>query len=132
MGTIRQWFSRGFARLNAPNNGAKAEALACNYLKSQGLKLVKMNYSTKVGEIDLIMQGETHLIFIEVRHRSESDWSTAAQSITSTKQQKVIKAAKQYLQQHKLYDQVDCRFDAVVIEGELTLANLQWIQHAFY
>jgi Holliday junction resolvase-like predicted endonuclease len=51
--------------------GNKAEKLALQYLKKNGLKLVEQNYLTKFGEIDIIMLDklEQTLVFVEVRYR---------------------------------------------------------------
>lgn len=49
--------------------GEYTESLACRYLKNKGLKLVEKNFNCRVGEIDLIMQDDNNLVFIEVRYR---------------------------------------------------------------
>lgn len=136
MGTVQQWLNRCFAAIKpnatADNVGSKAEHLACQYLQKQGLKLVVKNYQTKSGEIDLIMRDKSHWVFIEVKYRAKSDWADAAETVTRSKQLKVIKAAKQYLQQQKIYNLVDCRFDVIAIDDGLSLDKINWIQHAFY
>lgn len=136
MGTIQQWFNRCLAaikpQLKVKHMGSQAEVMACKYLRHQGLKLVEKNYRTKTGEIDLIMQDKSSWVFVEVKYRTRHDWASAAESVTRNKQQKIINAAKQYLQQHKIYDLVDCRFDVVAIDGNLSESNINWIPHAFY
>lgn len=136
MGTIQQWFYHRLAaikwRSGVENSGYQAEAMACKYLQQQGLKLVKKNHRSKVGEIDLIMRDQSSWVFVEVKYRSRDDWTNALESVTRSKQHKIIKAAKQYLQQRKIYDLVDCRFDVVAIDKELNEAKINWIPHAFY
>jgi putative endonuclease len=47
--------------------GALAENLALNYLIKKRCKLLAKNFSCKFGEIDLIMQLDDTIIFVEVR-----------------------------------------------------------------
>jgi len=136
MGTIQQWFNRCFAalkpQLKDAHKGSQAEAMACKYLRQQGLILLVKNYRTKVGEIDLIMKDQNSWVFVEVKYRTRHDWANAAESVTRSKQHKIINAAKQYLQQRKIYDLVDCRFDVVAIDENLSEDKINWIPHAFY
>jgi putative endonuclease len=115
-------------QLNANNSGIAAEKLAETFLKKQGLKLIANNYHCAYGEIDLIMQDKNTLVFIEVRLRTNSQFGSPGESITFKKQQKIIKTAQYYLQQHNT--QQDCRFDAVLLNKQ-NVANIEWIRNAF-
>ena len=107
--------------------GNEAEQQACKHLQSQGLILLDKNFSTKAGEVDLIMRDGETLVFIEVRYRKNTDFGGAAASITPKKQQRIIKASLAYQQKH--YPQSSMRFDVVAIEGDNR--RLNWIQNAF-
>lgn len=111
--------------------GNDAEQKAKLYLQSQGLKLLEKNFSTKAGEVDLIMLDTTRsdeaLVFIEVRYRKNADFGGAAASVTTKKQQRIIKAALAYQQKHA--PQSSMRFDVVAIEGDNS--NINWIKSAF-
>ena len=96
--------------------GNQAEDQALHYLKNQGMQLIKRNFATKAGEVDLIMQDGESLVFIEVRYRKNTDFGGAAASITPKKQQRIIKAALAYQQYHA--PQSSMRFDVVAIEGD--------------
>jgi putative endonuclease len=116
-------------RLFQPSNsqGAKSEKQALAYLQQQGLSLLCQNYYCRFGEIDLIMQDQDTLVFIEVRYRKNSDFGGALASITKRKQDKIIKTAKHYLAQ--LENEPYCRFDAIAIDQQS--GSPQWIQNAF-
>ena len=116
-------------RLLQPINsqGAKSEKQALTYLQKQGLSLICQNYYCRFGEIDLIMQEQDTLVFIEVRYRKNSDFGGALASITKRKQDKITKTAKHYLAQ--LEDEPYCRFDAIAIDQQSDTP--QWIQNAF-
>ncbi len=136
MGTLQQWIRGFFAELKLNSNrhrsGQRAEELAAEYLKKKGLKLITKNYTTRLGEIDLVMQDQTMLVFVEVKYRVKSEWATAVESVTRQKQQRLIKAAKQYLQQHQSQRQPSCRFDVVAIDFDGAENQIEWFQHAFY
>jgi putative endonuclease len=109
-------------------HGAHAEQLAAQYLQHQGLKLIVQNYRSRFGEIDLIMQDGTTLVFIEVRLRRNADFGGAAASIDARKQQRLIRTAHQYLA--GLARTPPCRFDAVLMD-DVKSENVQWLKNAF-
>lgn len=108
--------------------GALAEARAEAFLLQQGLVKCAQNYRCKLGEIDLIMQHDDTLVFIEVRLRTHTGFANAAESVTIRKQQKIIKTAQYYLQQHQLTDKANCRFDVIAFSDN---GAPEWIKDAF-
>mgnify|MGYP003506849335 FL=1 len=128
--------------------GSRFEQQACAFLQAQGLILIAQNWQQpKVGELDLIMlekgQAWSILVFIEVRQRQRSGFGNAALSVTKSKQYKIIKAARYFLQQHPEYNDYECRFDVIAYDTntknnsrdvkETTSKNTQpeWLQGAF-
>jgi putative endonuclease len=105
--------------------GKEAENHAASFLQSQGLRLVARNYRCRMGEIDLIMEHGSTLVFVEVRMRRSENFGGAAASITGHKQRKLIHAAQHFLQQQT--KQPSCRFDAVLMSGD----KIEWIKDAF-
>jgi len=110
--------------------GNEAEDQACQFLIQKGLILIQRNFATKLGEVDLIMQDDDVLVFIEVRYRKNRDFGGAALSVTPKKQKRIIKAALAY--QQKNAPQASMRFDVVAIEGEGKNKQIDWIVNAFY
>ncbi len=108
--------------------GDSAEKSAKRFLKKQGLKFITNNYRTRYGEIDLIMQQQDTLVFIEVRLRNNPHYGTGAESVTLSKQRCIIHAAHQYLQQEVPHPSPwnACRFDVVSMG-----VAIDWIQGAF-
>ena len=128
--------------------GSRFERQACEFLQAQGLILIAQNWQQpKVGELDLIMlekgQAWSILVFIEVRQRQRSGFGNAALSVTKSKQYKIIKAARYFLQQHPEYNDYECRFDVIAYDTntknnsrdvkETTSKHTQpeWLQGAF-
>ena len=108
------------------------EKVALDYLTDKKLIKIKRNYQCKVGEIDLIMIDNETIVFIEVKYRKNSDWVSAVESVTKSKQRKIIKAAQLFLLQNKKYKDWNCRFDVVSIQGNEQNPEIDWIEHAFY
>jgi putative endonuclease len=111
--------------------GQLAEKQACKYLQQQGLHLLESNYRTRVGEIDLIMQDNDVIVFIEVRLRNNARFANSIESVDHYKQRKIVTTAMLYLAKNKLQDKVNCRFDVIGISYQQTNAELEWIQDAF-
>lgn len=120
--------------------GSYFEQQASHFLQAQGLLLIAQNWhQPKVGEIDLVMletdQGWSTLVFIEVRQRQQSNFGDAALSVTPSKQRKIIKAARYFLQHHPEYSHHDCRFDVIayntVTAGKIKPELPEWFQGAF-
>ncbi|MCW8417095.1 YraN family protein [Fluoribacter dumoffii] len=109
--------------------GRLAEERALAYLKKQGLKLITQNYSCRLGEIDLIMRDEEHLVFIEVRSRVSTLFGGGIASVTYAKRKKILKTATNYMLAHQKYNQLALRFDVVSIDGES--ATITWVRDAF-
>lgn len=106
--------------------GQSAESRAEAFLQSRGLQLLSRNWRCRFGEIDLIMQDGSTLVFVEVRLRSRSDFGDAAASVTPAKQKKLLAAARQYLASMKTLPR--CRFDVVALTGS---GAPEWIRNAF-
>jgi putative endonuclease len=124
--------------------GSRFEQQACEFLQAQGLCLIAQNWQQlKIGELDLVMieagSAWSTLVFIEVRQRKRSDYGDAALSVTMSKQRKVIKTAKCFLQQHPEYAHYDCRFDVIAYntagktspKGQLADTQPEWLKGAF-
>ncbi|KTD24088.1 hypothetical protein Lmac_2961 [Legionella maceachernii] len=109
--------------------GTKAELWARDYLLRQGLRWISSNYRCRWGEIDLIMEEQNCLVFVEVRSRQSRAFGGAIASITSVKQHKLAKAAAHYLQTTKKYNAQPVRFDVVGFEEKGQ--HVEWIKNAF-
>jgi putative endonuclease len=94
--------------------GDRGEALAARFLLEQGLPVVATNIRTSSGEIDLIVQDGTDLVFVEVRTRRGLA-GDAAESLSPTKLQRMWRCAMEYCESQGL-DPETARVDAVVID----------------
>lgn len=116
--------------------GQYTEALACQFLENKGFTLLERNYHCRFGEIDLIMQQDNNIVFVEVRYRRNNNFGSGAESVTFNKQSKLIKTASAYLQQHAKLSKYPARFDVISITGSIETNNINnidinWIENAF-
>lgn len=100
--------------INNIDIGSYGEFLAQNYLLSKGYILLKKNYRTKTGEIDIISKKNSVLSFIEVKTRYNRNFGTPCQCINYKKKNSIIKASLIYICSEKLYT-FNVRYDVIEI-----------------
>ncbi|WP_185964490.1 YraN family protein [Aliikangiella marina] len=120
-----------FGRLTKREFGSEIEALVCEYLTQQGCSIIETNFLCKLGEIDIIASYDKTLIFVEVRYRKKSGFGGAAESVNFKKRQRIINTAQFYLQQNKLTNKTQGRFDVFCVEGNGQRMQYNWIKDAF-
>ena len=111
--------------------GKETESLACEYLQAQGLRLLERNFLVPQGEIDLIMEDRQSLIFVEVRYRRNNNFGSGAETISHSKQRKLLATAACYLQRHPRQAERPARFDVVSMMMENSHYSINWIRNAF-
>ena len=111
-------------------DGPGAEDLALSHLAAAGLRLRERNYRCRGGEIDLVMQDGAGVVFVEVRYRSSTRFGRAEETVTATKQARLVTAASHYLQRHAVAG--PSRFDVVAIHPATGGGHaVEWIRDAF-
>ncbi|NND90380.1 MAG: YraN family protein [Granulosicoccus sp.] len=82
--------------------GNLAQAVALSWLQNHGYALVQANYRRRIGEIDLVVlhPDRQTVVFVEVRYRSHQRFGGAIESVDRRKQQKLVRTADAWLQQH--------------------------------
>ena len=110
--------------------GGFGEREAARYLRKKGYQRVAANYSCQYGEVDLIVQKPGILVFAEVKTRSNDRFAAPAEAVGAAKQQRIIKAAGQYLQHSPFGDSL-VRFDVVEVLPAAGGWQIHCIQHAF-
>lgn len=108
--------------------GAWAEDAAARLLERAGLRVVARNYRVRGGEIDLIAhEPDGTTVFVEVKQRRRSRFGTPGEHLGARKRALVRRTALFYLGR----DDVACRFDAVLVEGDEREHRLEWLRDAF-
>ena len=107
------------------------ETRALRELERAGLGLLARNYTTRHGEVDLVMRDGDTVVFVEVRYRVRAGQGSALDSVTPAKQAKLIRAASLWLMAHPRHAHRPCRFDVVSYDGPEDAAHVQWLRAAF-
>lgn len=93
--------------------GSWGEALAAEYLRKKRYKIVASGYHSRFGEIDLIAQNKSFLVFVEVKLRKSADFARAREYVDKKKQDKIRTTASLYLSENPT--NLQPRFDVVEI-----------------
>ncbi len=76
--------------------GDLGERLAVQHLLAKGYRIRESNFRTREGEIDIIAEQGDMLAFVEVRCRRGDAMGTAGESLTTAKQQRLLRLAEAY------------------------------------
>lgn len=119
------------------STGDRFERFAARWLQERGLEVLARNFRCRVGEIDLIAREGEHLVFVEVRARSNPHYASAAASVDRRKQQRLLRSAQYFLQQYPCAADMPCRFDVIAIEPRQSPPHskpeiaVRWLRSAF-
>ena len=108
--------------------GKKGEEEAVLYLKEQGYQILHTNWRHKHLELDIIAQDGPFLAIIEVKTRKNADFGEPETFVNKPKQQKIIRAAHEYVQEFAI--ETELRFDIISINNETR--QIEHIKRAFY
>jgi putative endonuclease len=95
--------------------GAWGEAVAARYLSEHGYVIRDRNWRAGHGELDIVVERNAEIIFVEVRTRRSNTFGRPEESLDAHKQAKLIETATAYLLKHELFD-VQWRIDMIAIE----------------
>ena len=112
--------------------GQAAEDIAAGFLRAKGLEILERNYLRRLGELDIVARDGDVLVIAEVRTRASDRYGGAAASVDPRKQQRIIRAASQLLQQRRDLARLRVRFDVIaVLDMDRETPRVEWIRHAF-
>lgn len=109
--------------------GIDGENAVATWLENNSFTVLARNYATRRGEVDIIATKDDVVAFIEVKTR-QTYYFPITQTITFTKQQRIIKAAQHFILTHQLHDKV-FRFDVALVICNNNTYNIEYIDNAF-
>ena len=113
--------------------GRWGEALAAEFLRRKGYRIIASGWRCRFGELDLVAEGGEFLCFIEVKLRGSECFGTGAEQVDRRKQERLRTTAELYLQQHP--SPLQPRFDVVEILAPQGMATkrpgIRQIENAF-
>ncbi len=119
-------YNKDIAKVKNKIKGASGEILAVNLLKQKKYRIIKTNYTNKIGEIDIIAEKDGVVVFVEVKTRSTLAYGRPIEAVDWRKQNKLKKTAELYLMFNHKFES-DVRFDVIEIVGE----QINHIENAF-
>lgn len=94
--------------------GRDGESLAREYLERKGFHFLRRNYKRLHGEIDLIMEQGSWLVFVEVKTRRSFQYGMPAEAVTPAKQRHIRYCAELYFSECGIETRKS-RFDVVEV-----------------
>lgn len=110
--------------------GARGERAAEQLLRRRRYKILQRNYRCSGGEVDLIALDGTTVVFVEVKTRTQEGFGTPFAAVDRRKQAQVVRAAKHFISEHRLFDRA-ARFDVVGVWSENGRITCELVRHAF-
>ena len=110
-------------------SGKKGEKFVAEYLENQGFKVSCMNYHSRYGEVDIIVEDEKYIVFVEVKLRKKNSLIRGIEAVNKSKRIKIIKTALVYLMNYKCTKQP--RFDVAELFDSQNGLTINYLKNAF-
>ena len=85
--------------------GKTGEDIAAEYLEKLGYRITCRNYRSGHLETDIICEDETHILFVEVKTRTDtahrSGFASARGAVDEKKKTRLLNCAKEYIYKNK-------------------------------
>ena len=130
--------------MNKDEYGKFGENLAIKYLKKQGYKILVANYSSKVGEVDIIaietkkarkkltnyhtlpkeIKKEDKLVFVEVKSRKTAGKIRPSDAVGEKKRNHYNSVASSFRLYNPKFASLSYRYDIIEVVGEEVVSHL--------
>jgi putative endonuclease len=104
--------------------GAGGEEIARKYLKKQGLRILDMNFRSKIGEIDIIAKEKDTLVFVEVKSAMNTHFGSPLDWIPLKKQKRIIRVSQAYMLIKGL-NKTSIRYDVISIDPDRNICHVR-------
>jgi putative endonuclease len=108
--------------------GARAEELCAELLRKAGLRVLARNWRCRHGEIDLVAEEGTTLVFAEVRYRRDERYGGAAESGYRPPSRRAWSRRRACTSCGR--PDADCSFDVLLLDSPRS-GRIKWIRNAF-
>lgn len=119
--------------MNTKKIGDFGEQFAQSFFEDRGYVLIEKNFRSRYGEIDLILENEEYLLFVEVKTRKNAKFAQAYEAVDRRKMEKIRQTAEIWLSEQEREKQP--RFDVlevyVSLEGEKSVPKIIHWEDAF-
>ena len=115
---------------NSVTIGFFGQTEAEKFLQNKGMTVLETNYRRKTGEIDLIVQHGSYIVFVEVKYRNSKKYGLPREAVNAAKQKRIHNTALHYIVEKRL-DERDFRFDVVELLHTKDGLIINHIENAF-
>ncbi|MEJ2503315.1 MAG: YraN family protein [Gemmatimonadota bacterium] len=116
--------------MRAHRRGRVGESAAAAYLERRGWAVLERNWRFHHKEIDLIVERDGTVAFVEVKARRSDGWGHPLDAITAAKRRDLITAARGWIMANGR-DYHTFRFDAVVVVSGPESTTLEHVEDAW-
>lgn len=118
--------------MNKRNLGTFYEDIAAGYIDNHGGKVIKRNFRTRQGEIDIIARDGDYLCFVEVKYRNGESFGNPLDSVGYNKQKTICKVSKVYIRVNGDDFDAPIRYDVIAVQScEDGMVKVKWLKNAF-
>ena len=112
--------------------GKFGEDFCANMLSDQGYDILKRNFYSPYGEIDIIAKHLHYIVFIEIKTRTKESIEQAQASISQKKQRKITKTAMYFMKDfiHPA-EFLEFRFDVIIVKKKQDQLSIKHFENAF-
>ena len=128
-GAVQRIWDAGLVPHERKQFGDWGEEYARRYLEGLGYAILESNYRGRHGEIDLVAREGGCLVFVEVKSRRTGAFGRPEESVTEAKQQKMVQAALEYMQEKEIEDG-EWRIDVVGREAGGARPRVRLVRNA--
>ncbi len=96
--------------------GTKGENIAAGFLEAKGYTILDQNYRFHRAEVDIVALRlePAELVFVEVKTRSNTNYSYPEEAVTKAKKKSMFRVADSYVYERQMGN-VPIRFDIIAI-----------------
>jgi len=110
--------------------GKAGEDMAAAYLAEKGFHILFRNWRYLKDEIDIVAETDTHIVFVEVKTRSNIIFGEPETAVTKKKQRFLVRAANACIDENKFTK--EARFDIISVILPSHPLHINHIVDAFY
>jgi putative endonuclease len=102
------------------SKGREGESAAARFLCERGYTIVSRNFRTRRGEIDIVAEKDSRIVFVEVKSWDCLDSEDLEYSIDRRKQQRIVATSRAFLHTHPEYQRSRVGFDVILVSPKTT------------
>lgn len=112
--------------------GKAGEDFVADYLRQKGMIVIKQNFSSPYGEIDIIAEDDDYIVFVEVKTRKSDPLVKGVESINRFKINRIKNLSNDFL--NKFSSSKPPRFDVAEVtykDVDDPMFEIEYIESAF-